>query len=126
MATMDVIKLAGSEPANFLDVGGGATKETVAAGFRILLKDKKVKGIFINIFGGIVRCERIAHGVIDAAKEVGITIPVVVRLQGTNAEEGRSLLSEAGLNVVVATDLWEAAQKIVALTGKKRNKEAAA
>ncbi len=126
MATMDVIKLAGSEPANFLDVGGGATKETVAAGFRILLKDKKVKGIFINIFGGIVRCERIAHGVIDAAKEVGITIPVVVRLQGTNAEEGRKLLAEAGLNVDVATDLWEAAQKIVALTGKKRKKEAAA
>jgi len=123
MATMDVIKLAGSEPANFLDVGGGATKETVAAGFRILLKDKKVKGIFINIFGGIVRCERIAHGVIDAAKEVGIKIPVMVRLQGTNAEEGRKLLAESGLNVEVATDLWEAAQKIVALTGKKRKKK---
>ena len=123
MATMDVIKLAGGEPANFLDVGGGATKETVAAGFRILLKDKKVKGIFINIFGGIVRCERIAHGVIDAAKEVGIKIPVVVRLQGTNAEEGRKLLAESGLNVEVATDLWEAAQKIVALTGKKRKKK---
>jgi succinyl-CoA synthetase beta subunit len=123
MATMDVIKLAGSEPANFLDVGGGATKETVAAGFRILLKDKKVKGIFINIFGGIVRCERIAHGVIDAAKEVGIKIPVVVRLQGTNAEEGRKLLAESGLNVEVATDLWEAAQKIVAMTGKKRKKK---
>ena len=123
MATMDVIKLAGSEPANFLDVGGGATKETVAAGFRILLEDKKVKGIFINIFGGIVRCERIAHGVIDAAKEVGIKIPVVVRLQGTNAEEGRKLLAESGLNVEVATDLWEAAQKIVALTGKKRKKK---
>ena len=123
MATMDVIKLAGSEPANFLDVGGGATKETVAAGFRILLKDKKVKGIFINIFGGIVRCERIAHGVIDAAKEVGIKIPVVVRLQGTNAAEGRKLLAESGLNVEVATDLWEAAQKIVALTGKKRKKK---
>jgi succinyl-CoA synthetase beta subunit len=120
MATMDVIKLAGSEPANFLDVGGGATKETVAAGFRILLKDKKVKGIFINIFGGIVRCERIAHGVIDAAKEVGIKLPVVVRLQGTNAEEGRKLLAESGLKVEVATDLWEAAQKIVAMRGKKR------
>jgi succinyl-CoA synthetase beta subunit len=125
MATMDVIKLAGSEPANFLDVGGGATKETVAAGFRILLKDKKVKGIFINIFGGIVRCERIAHGVIDAAKEVDIKIPVVVRLQGTNAEEGRKLLAESGLNVEVATDLWEAAQKIVAMTGRKRKKAAA-
>jgi succinyl-CoA synthetase beta subunit len=125
MATMDVIKLAGSEPANFLDVGGGATKETVAAGFRILLKDKNVKGIFINIFGGIVRCERIAHGVIEAAKEVNIKIPVVVRLQGTNAEEGRKLLSESGLKVDVATDLWEAAQKIVAVTGKKRKKASA-
>jgi succinyl-CoA synthetase beta subunit len=119
MATMDVIKLAGSEPANFLDVGGGATKETVAAGFRILLKDKKVKGIFINIFGGIVRCERIAHGVIDAAKEVGMKLPVVVRLQGTNAEEGRKLLAESGLKVEVATDLYEAAQKIVAMCKKK-------
>jgi succinyl-CoA synthetase beta subunit len=124
MATMDVIKLAGSEPANFLDVGGGATKETVAAGFRILLKDRNVKGIFINIFGGIVRCERIAHGVIDAAKEVGLKLPVVVRLQGTNAEEGRQLLLDSGLKVDVATDLWEAAQKIVAMTGKKRKKSA--
>jgi succinyl-CoA synthetase beta subunit len=126
MATMDVIKLAGSEPANFLDVGGGATKETVAAGFRILLKDRNVKGIFINIFGGIVRCERIAHGVIEAAREVGITLPVVVRLQGTNAEEGRQLLMESGLKVDVATDLWEAAQKIVAMTGKKRKRTEAA
>lgn len=122
MATMDVIKLAGSEPANFLDVGGGATKETVAAGFRILLKDRNVKGILINIFGGIVRCERIAHGVIDAAKEVGIRLPVVVRLQGTNAEEGRQLLLDSGLKIEVATDLWEAAQKIVRMTGKKRKK----
>ncbi len=122
MATMDIIKLAGAEPSNFLDVGGGATKETVAAGFRILLKDKKVKGIFINIFGGIVRCERIAHGVIEASKEVGIKLPVVVRLQGTNAEEGRKLLKESGLKVEVATDLWEAAQKIVAMKGKKKKK----
>jgi succinyl-CoA synthetase beta subunit len=122
MATMDVIKLAGSWPANFLDVGGGATKETVAAGFRILLKDRHVKGIFINIFGGIVRCERIAHGVIDAAKEVHLSVPLVVRLQGTNAEEGRKLLLESGLKVDVADDLWEAAQKIVAMTGKKRKK----
>lgn len=118
MATMDVIKLAGSEPANFLDVGGGATKETVAAGFRILLKDQNVKGIFINIFGGIVRCERIAQGVIEAAKEVNIKVPLVVRLQGTNAEEGRKLLAESGLKLEVANDLWEAAQKIVRLTGK--------
>jgi succinyl-CoA synthetase beta subunit len=126
MATMDVIKLAGSWPANFLDVGGGATKETVAAGFRILLKDRHVKGIFINIFGGIVRCERIAHGVIDAAKEVHLNVPLVVRLQGTNAEEGRKLLLESGLKVDVADDLWEAAQKIVAMTGKKRAKKEAA
>lgn len=118
MATMDVIKLAGSEPANFLDVGGGATKETVAAGFRILLKDPNVKGIFINIFGGIVRCERIAHGVIEAAKEVQINVPLVVRLQGTNAEEGRTLLQQSGLKLEVANDLWEAAQKIVKMTGK--------
>ncbi|MSR24092.1 MAG: ADP-forming succinate--CoA ligase subunit beta [Nitrospiraceae bacterium] len=126
MATMDVIKLAGSEPANFLDVGGGATKETVAAGFRILLKDKNVKGIFINIFGGIVRCERIAHGVIEAAKEVKITVPLVVRLQGTNAKDGRKLLKDSGLKLEVADDLWEAAQKIVGMTGKKRSKPAAA
>ena len=118
MATMDVIKLAGSEPANFLDVGGGATKETVAAGFRILLKDPNVKGIFINIFGGIVRCDRIAHGVIEAAKEVKINVPLVVRLQGTNADEGRKLLAESDLKLEVANDLWEAAQKIVKLTGK--------
>jgi succinyl-CoA synthetase beta subunit len=118
MATMDVIKLAGSGPANFLDVGGGATKETVAAGFRILLKDPNVKGIFINIFGGIVRCERIAHGVIEAAKEVKINVPLVVRLQGTNADEGRKLLADSGLKLEVANDLWEAAQKIVKLTGK--------
>jgi succinyl-CoA synthetase beta subunit len=126
MATMDVIKLAGSEPANFLDVGGGATKETVAAGFRILLKDRNVKGIFINIFGGIVRCERIAHGVIEAAKEVKIAVPLVVRLQGTNAEEGRTLLKDSGLKLDVADDLWEAAQKIVAMTGRKRAKKEAA
>ncbi len=118
MATMDVIKLAGSEPANFLDVGGGATKETVAAGFRILLKDPNVKGIFINIFGGIVRCERIAQGVIEAAKEAKINVPLVVRLQGTNAEEGRKLLAESDLKLEVANDLWEAAQKIVKVTGK--------
>ena len=119
MATMDVIKLAGTEPANFLDVGGGATKETVAAGFRILLKDINVKGVFINIFGGIVRCERIAYGVIDAEKEVGIKLPVVVCLQGTNFEEGRQLLLDSGLQVDVATDLCEAAQKIVAMRGKR-------
>ena len=92
----------------------------MAAGFRILLKDKKVKGVFINIFGGIVRCERIAHGVIEAAKEVDIKLPVVVRLQGTNAEEGRKLLAESGLKVEGVADLWEAAQRIVALRKKKK------
>src|SRR5947199_8790296 len=126
MVSRGVIKRAGSEPANFLDVGGGATKETVAAGFRILLKDRNVKGIFINIFGGIVRCERIAHGVIEAAKEVDIKIPVVVRLQGTNADEGRKLLQESGLKIEVATELWEAAKKMVALTGKGGEKGDAA
>jgi succinyl-CoA synthetase beta subunit len=126
MATMDVIKLAGCEPANFLDVGGRATKETVAAGFRILLKDKQVKGILINIFGGIVRCERIAQGVIDAAKEVDVSVPLVVRLQGTNAEEGRRLLVESGLALEVADDLWEAAQKIVALTRRQQTAPAPA
>jgi succinyl-CoA synthetase beta subunit len=118
MATMDSIKAAGGNPANFLDVGGGANTEKVKAAFKIILSDASVKGIFINIFGGIVRCERIAHGVIEAAKEVKINVPLVVRLQGTNADEGRKLLAESGLKLEVANDLWEAAQKIVKLTGK--------
>ncbi|MGH7273109.1 MAG: succinate--CoA ligase subunit beta, partial [Nitrospiria bacterium] len=122
MATMDIIKLAGEEPANFLDVGGTATQETVKHGFQILLSDKKVKGVFVNIFGGIVRCERIAGGIIDAAKEVQIRVPVVVRLEGTNAQEGRRMLkeSENGLKVQVASDLWEGAQKIVNLVRQER------
>jgi succinyl-CoA synthetase beta subunit len=118
MATMDAIKLAGSFPANFLDVGGGASKETVKQAFRILLSDRHVKGVFVNIFGGIVRCERIATGIIDAAKEVEIKVPLVVRLEGTNAEEARQLLAESGLKLQVARDLWEGAQKAVALIGK--------
>jgi succinyl-CoA synthetase beta subunit len=115
MATMDIIKLAGEEPANFLDVGGTATKETVKEGFQILLSDPNVKGIFVNIFGGIVRCERIAGGILDAAEEVRIGVPLVVRLEGTNADEGRKMLKQSSLKLDVATDLWEGAQKIVEL-----------
>lgn len=115
MATMDTIKLAGSFPANFLDVGGGASKETVKQAFTILMSDRNVKGVFINIFGGIVRCERIAGGVMDAAKEVSIRVPLVVRLEGTNAEEARQMLTDSGLNLVVARTMWEGARKIVSL-----------
>lgn len=117
MATMDVIKLAGSEPANFLDVGGGASKETVKHAFQILLADKNVKGVFVNIFGGIVRCERIAGGILEAAKEVKLTVPLVVRLDGTNAKEGLEMLRSSGLNLEVASTIWEGAQKIVKLAG---------
>lgn len=120
MATMDVIKLAGSEPANFLDVGGGASKETVKQAFQILLADKNVKGVFVNIFGGIVRCERIAGGIIDAAKEVEIKVPLVVRLAGTNATEGLEMLQSSGLNLEVASDMWEGAQKVVKLVNSKQ------
>ena len=115
MATMDVVKLAGEEPANFLDVGGTATKETVAQAFHILLADKNVKGVFVNIFGGIVRCERIAGGIIEAAKEADVRVPLVVRLAGTNAEEGKKMLASSGLKLNVADDLWEGAQKIAAM-----------
>jgi succinyl-CoA synthetase beta subunit len=117
MATMDAIKLAGSFPANFLDVGGGASKETVKEAFRILLSDENVKAVFVNIFGGIVRCERIATGIIDAAKEVKVTVPLVVRLEGTNAEEAREILAKSGLKLTVARNLWEGAQKVVSLIG---------
>ena len=113
MATMDVVKLAGSEPANFLDVGGGASKETVKHAFQILLSDPNVKAVFVNIFGGIVRCERIAGGIVDAAKEVELKVPLVVRLEGTNAKEGMQMLAESGLNLQVASGLWEGAQKVV-------------
>jgi succinyl-CoA synthetase beta subunit len=117
MATMDAIKLAGSFPANFLDVGGGASKETVKQAFQILLSDPDVKGVFVNIFGGIVRCERIASGIIDAAKEVEVNVPMVVRLEGTNAEEARELLASSGLKLTVAQDLWNGAQQIVDRVG---------
>jgi succinyl-CoA synthetase beta subunit len=112
MATMDIIKLAGAEPANFLDVGGGASAEMVENGFRIMLSDKNVKGILINIFGGILRCDILAEGVVQAAQKTGIEVPVVIRMEGTNVEEGRRILSESGLNLITAADLKDAAQKI--------------
>ncbi len=113
MATMDLIKLAGAMPANFLDVGGGASVETVRNGFKIILSDENVKGILINIFGGIVRCDRVAQGVIDAASEVNLTLPVVVRLEGTNKEQAEKLLRESVLSFKVATNFQDAAEKIV-------------
>src|SRR5437588_5298964 len=114
MATMDIIKLYGEEPANFLDVGGGATKEKVTAAFKIITADPKVKGILINIFGGIMRCDIIAEGVIAAVKEAGLKVPLVVRLEGTNVDAGKKIISESNLNVTSADDLDDAAQKIVA------------
>jgi succinyl-CoA synthetase beta subunit len=113
MATMDIIKLYGEEPANFLDVGGGATKEKVTAAFKIITADPKVKGILINIFGGIMRCDIIAEGVIAAVKEVGLKVPLVVRLEGTNVDLGKEIIARSGLNVISADDLDDAAQKIV-------------
>jgi succinyl-CoA synthetase beta subunit len=113
MATMDIIKHTGGEPANFLDVGGGATIERVTEAFKIILSDEKVKGILVNIFGGIMKCDVIATGIIEAAKQVGISIPLVVRLEGTNVEKGRKLLAESGLNIVSAEGMADAAEKIV-------------
>jgi succinyl-CoA synthetase beta subunit len=113
MATMDIIKLYGESPANFLDVGGGASKEKVTAAFKIITADPNVKGILINIFGGIMRCDVIAEGVIAAVKEVGLTVPLVVRLEGTNVDLGKKIIAESGLNVIPADDLDDAAQKIV-------------
>ena len=113
MATMDIIKLYGEEPANFLDVGGGATKEKVAAAFKLILLDKKVKGILINIFGGIMRCDVLAQGVLDAAKETDLSVPLVVRLAGTNFKEGKEILNKSNLKILSASDLNDAAKKIV-------------
>ena len=113
MATMDIIKLYGEEPANFLDVGGGASKEKVSAAFKLILSDKNVKGILINIFGGIMRCDVIAQGVLDAAKETNLNVPLVVRLAGTNFKEGKEILDKSGLKILSATDLNDAAKKIV-------------
>ncbi|MBW2177650.1 MAG: ADP-forming succinate--CoA ligase subunit beta [Deltaproteobacteria bacterium] len=115
MATMDIIKLAGAEPANFLDVGGGASAEMVENGFRIILSDENVKGILINIFGGILRCDVLAEGVVQAARKTGINVPVVVRMEGTNVDEGRRILAESGLNLTTAVDLKDAARKVAEL-----------
>ena len=112
MATMDIIKIAGGEPANFLDVGGTASAETVENGFRIILSDKNVKAILVNIFGGIVRCDRVATGIVQATKNLNVNIPLVVRLQGTNAEEAKAILDRSGLNIVSATTFAEAAEKV--------------
>jgi succinyl-CoA synthetase beta subunit len=118
MATMDIIKLHGGAPANFLDVGGGATKERVTAAFKLLLSDPKVEGVLVNIFGGIMRCDVIAEGVVAAAREVNLGVPLVVRLEGTNVELGRQILSESGLAITPASDLADAADKIVTAVGK--------
>jgi succinyl-CoA synthetase beta subunit len=118
MATMDMIKLHGGNPANFLDVGGGATKERVSEALKIILSDTKVKSILINIFGGIVRCDLIAEGIIGAVEEVGTTLPVVVRLEGNNAEKGAKMLSESGLNIIAATSFTDAAKKVVETAAK--------
>lgn len=115
MATMDMIKLVGGEPANFLDVGGGATTEMVKNGLRIILSDPNVRAILINIFGGILRCDVLAKGVVEAAKEIGIDLPVVIRLEGTNVEDGRRILGESGLNLITAIDMNEAAQKVLSV-----------
>jgi succinyl-CoA synthetase beta subunit len=114
MATMDLIKLHGGEPANFLDVGGGATKERVAEAFKLVLSNKNVKAILVNIFGGIVRCDDIAEGIISAVKEVGVRVPVVVRLEGTNVDKGREILASSELDIIAADDLTDAAKKVVA------------
>ena len=114
MATMDIIKIFGSEPANFLDVGGGATKEKVTEAFKIITSDPQVKGILVNIFGGIMRCDVIAEGVVSAVKEVGLQVPLVVRLEGTNVEEGKVIITDSGLNVIAANNLKDGAEKIVA------------
>jgi succinyl-CoA synthetase beta subunit len=116
MATMDIIKHYGGEPANFLDVGGGASQETVTNAFKILLSDDKVKGIFVNIFGGIMKCDVIANGVVAAAKELGLNVPMVVRLEGTNVEQGKQILKDSGLNLVTADDMADGARKIVELS----------
>jgi succinyl-CoA synthetase beta subunit len=114
MATMDIIKQFGAEPANFLDVGGGASQEKVTAAFRLITSDPRVKGIFVNIFGGIMKCDVIANGIIAASKEIGLTVPVVVRLEGTNVELGKKILSESGLGVIPADDMADGARKIIA------------
>ena len=114
MATMDIIKLCGGEPANFLDVGGGADEEKVAAAIRILLSDPRVRGVLINIFGGIMRCDVLAQGVVDAARKLNVGVPMVVRMQGTNVDIGKKILADSGLAVIPAETMAEAAEEIVA------------
>jgi succinyl-CoA synthetase beta subunit len=118
MATMDIIKLAGGEPANFLDVGGGANAEQIRNAFKILMSDKNVRAVLINIFGGILRCDVLAQGVIAAVKELGVPVPIVIRMEGTNVEEGKRLLKDSGLNFTTADSMGDAAEKAVALAGK--------
>jgi succinyl-CoA synthetase beta subunit len=120
MGTMDIVQLHGGSPANFLDVGGGATKERVTEAFKIILSDEKVEAVLVNIFGGIVRCDLIAEGVIGAVKEVGVAVPVVVRLEGNNADVGRTVLDKSGLNIIAASSLSDAAEKVVAAVGKSQ------
>ena len=119
MATMDIIKISGGDPANFLDVGGAASAETVKNGFKIILSDKNVKAILINIFGGIVRCDRVANGVVDAVKDLGLQVPVVVRLEGTNAEKAKNILSKSSLSIIPANDMKDAAEKVVEAATKR-------
>jgi succinyl-CoA synthetase beta subunit len=120
MSTMDIIKLSGGSPANFLDVGGGASAEQVKNAFKILVKDPSVKGVFINIFGGILRCDVLASGVVAAAKELNLKLPVVVRMEGTNVEKGQEILRDSGLGLTIAKDMKDGAQKVVALAGGAR------
>ena len=115
MATMDIIKLAGGEPANFLDVGGGANAEQIKNAFRILMSDKSVKAVLINIFGGILRCDVLAEGVIAAVKDLGVRVPIVIRMEGTNVEQGKQMLKDSGLNFTTADTMSEAAERVVAL-----------
>jgi succinyl-CoA synthetase beta subunit len=117
MGTMDIVQLHGGSPANFLDVGGGATKERVTEAFKIILSDENVAAVLVNIFGGIVRCDLIAEGVVGAVNEVGVQVPVVVRLEGNNAEVGREVLKASGLNIIAANSLSDAAEKVVAAAG---------
>jgi succinyl-CoA synthetase beta subunit len=118
MATMDIVKHFGGSPANFLDVGGGATTEKVTAAFKIITHDPRVRGIFVNIFGGIMKCDTIANGIVSAVKEVGLKVPLVVRLEGTNVELGKKILADSGLNVVPAADMADGARRIVELAGR--------
>ena len=122
MGTMDIVQLHGGKPANFLDVGGGATKERVIEAFKIILSDENVKAVLINIFGGIVRCDLIAEGVIGAVQEVGVTVPVIVRLEGNNADLGRKVLADSGLNIIAATSLTDAAEQSVKAAAEQEAK----